>query len=110
MARPRALVRYGGNGRVLCPVVADERTGHLSSDNGTLVGVLTPTGRALSKQRGAGFVARNWLENDGDGHDQYAAAERWEQGANVIHVSGKRAAANFQGCTKGQIVVSSVPF
>jgi competence protein ComEC len=87
-----------------------ERPDILVSDKGTLVGVLTPTGRALSKQRGAGFVARNWLENDGDGHDQYTAAGRWEQGANVIHVSGKRAAAKFQGCTKGQIVVSSVPF
>lgn len=87
-----------------------ERPDVLVSDKGTLVGVLTPAGRALSKARGAGFVARNWLENDGDGHDQNAAAERWEQGANIIHVSGKRAAAKFQGCTKGQIVVSSVPF
>ena len=46
-----------------------ERSDVLISDTGTLVGVMTPQGRALSKERGAGFAARNWLENDGDGED-----------------------------------------
>lgn len=46
-----------------------ERPDVLISDTGTLVGVMTPQGRALSKERGAGFAARNWLENDGDGED-----------------------------------------
>jgi competence protein ComEC len=82
----------------------------LVSDSGTLVGVMTSKGCALSKQRGAGFVARNWLENDGDGLDQYRAAEKWGQNEVVIHISGKRAAAAFQGCIKGQVLVSSVPF
>ncbi len=82
----------------------------LVSDTGTLVGVMTSKGRALSKQRGAGFAARNWLENDGDGGDQFTAAARWKQGGAIIHISGKRAAAAFQGCVKGQVVVSSVAF
>jgi competence protein ComEC len=69
---------------------------------------MTPQGRALSKDRGAGFVARNWLENDGDGEEQALAYTRWTQG-NVIHLSGKRAVAAFAGCAVGQIVVSSVP-
>ena len=46
-----------------------ERPDVLISGTGTLVGVMTPQGRALSKERGAGFAARNWLENDGDGED-----------------------------------------
>jgi competence protein ComEC len=49
----------------------------LIADNGGLVGVMTDTGRALSKEKGAGFVARNWLENDGDGALQQKAALRW---------------------------------
>lgn len=87
-----------------------ERPEVLVSDTGTLVGMMTPEGRALSKERGAGFVARNWLENDGDGEDQAAASARWVTGGDVIHLSGKRALAAFDGCEKGQIVVSSVPF
>ncbi|AXI46155.1 competence protein [Sulfitobacter sp. SK012] len=84
----------------------------LIADTGTLVGVMTAQGRALSKPKGAGFVARNWLENDGDGSDQLAAAARWKLGAlgdvEVIHLSGKRAAAKLARCGKGQIVVASV--
>ena len=80
----------------------------LISDTGTLVGVMTDTGRALSKAKGAGFIARNWLENDGDGGAQWQAAARWEDGA-VVHLSGKRALATFKGCGPEQIVVSSTP-
>ena len=86
-----------------------ERPAILISDTGTLVGVMTDQGRALSKAKGAGFVARNWLENDGEGVAQWQAAERWQSG-KVIHLSGKRAVAGFEGCKEGQIVVSSVPF
>lgn len=85
-----------------------ERPDVLISDTGTLVGVMTPQRRALSKERGAGFAARNWLENDGDGEDQATAAARWPADSGVIHLSGKRAAAAFGGCTAGQLVVSSV--
>ncbi len=79
----------------------------LIADTGTLVGVMTEEGRALSKAKGAGFVARNWLENDGDGVDQQIAAARW-QGAAIVHLSGKRALAAFNGCGPEEIVVTSV--
>ena len=87
----------------------DTRPDVLVADTGTLVGVMTPAGRALSKERGAGFVARNWLENDGDGVDQAMAAQRWAaQEAGIIHLSGKRAVAAFTGCQPEDIVVASV--
>lgn len=79
----------------------------LISDTGTLVGVMTEQGRALSKAKGAGFVARNWLENDGAGGTQEAAAKLW-QGGEVVHLSGKRALAGFPGCRAGQIIVASI--
>ncbi len=86
---------------------AGERPTVLIADNGSLVGFMTPDGRALSKEKGAGFVARNWLENDGDGAFQDQAAARWSQGP-ILHLSGKRALAKFTGCDAGQIVVTSV--
>ena len=80
----------------------------LIADNGSLVGVMTDRGRALSKAKGAGFVARNWLENDGDGRSQEMAAKLWQERDDIRHLSGKRAAAAFTGCTRPQIVVLSV--
>lgn len=85
-----------------------QRPDVLVSDTGTLVGVMTEQGRALSKKRGAGFIADNWLENDGEAQDQEVANARWDANGDVIHLSGKRAVAAFKGCVKGQIVVSSV--
>ncbi len=49
----------------------------LIADSGGLVGVMTGAGRALNKPRGGGFVARNWLENDGDAATQEQAHARW---------------------------------
>ncbi|MCY4178751.1 MAG: ComEC/Rec2 family competence protein [Litoreibacter sp.] len=49
----------------------------LISDTGTLIGVMTPEGRALNKPRGEGFVAGAWLENDGDPATQKSS---WERG------------------------------
>ncbi|UWQ93115.1 ComEC family competence protein [Rhodobacteraceae bacterium M382] len=88
--------------------------------NGALVGVMTDQGRALSKPKGAGFVAGIWLENDGDGADQTSAASRWDGHKTrirrmrlgqreLVHVIGKRAVADFQECKANQIVVASVP-
>ncbi|MFD2738664.1 ComEC/Rec2 family competence protein [Sulfitobacter aestuarii] len=92
-----------------------ERPALLIAETGTLVGAMTAQGRALSKERSAGFVARNWLENDGDPASQADAAARWPRGAPmrlgripVLHLTGKRAASAFVGCRHGQIVVSSV--
>ena len=97
-----------------------ERPGVLVADTGGLVGVMTDAGRALSKPRGAGFVASVWLENDGDGGVvQTEAAARWpgegrvqviETGlVEIVHVIGKRAAAGFDNCKAGQVVIASVP-
>ncbi|WP_146345569.1 ComEC/Rec2 family competence protein [Falsiphaeobacter marinintestinus] len=88
----------------------------LIADTGALVGVLTDHGRALSKPKGAGFVAGVWLENDGDARDQVGAAARWPQddgkiraievaGAQVTHIIGKRAVADFDSCKAGEVIV-----
>lgn len=98
-----------------------ERPALLVAESGGLVGVMTNEGRALSKARGQGFVAGIWLENDGDRSDQPDAAARWPAGgegpvremrfgdARVVHVTGKRGLAAFDGCRGGDLVVVSVP-
>lgn len=112
--------RWGG----LVPVVAAlwlwtqaERPVVLIADGGTLVGVMGPQGRILSKPRGARFVAENWLENDGDPVAQDAAHGRGKGGAvwrmrwsggEVVHVTGKRAAEGFAECMAGQVIVAPV--
>jgi competence protein ComEC len=53
-----------------------ERPLVLISEDGALVGVMGPEGRAVSAPKGAGFSARNWLENDGDLAPQTVAATR----------------------------------
>ncbi|MEP2642119.1 ComEC/Rec2 family competence protein [Roseobacter sp.] len=96
--------------------VSDRPIG-LIAENGGLVGVMTDEGRALSKAKGAGFVARNWLENDGDATDQPTAAARWPDSRNAMlpggvvltHLAGKRAVAGFEGCAADQIVVANHP-
>lgn len=55
---------------------AASRPDLLISDDGQLVGIMGPEGRALSVAQGGGFVARSWLENDGDLSDQDEAARR----------------------------------
>jgi competence protein ComEC len=90
-----------------------DRPDALIAENGTLVGVMTDAGRALSKAKGAGFIAENWLENDGDASDQAAAYARWEGDPKVgdialRHLSGKRAVAGFKECAANEIVVASV--
>lgn len=56
--------------------IGGARPDALVSDDGALVGVVGHEGRVLSSPRGAGFAARNWLENDGDLVSQAIAAER----------------------------------
>lgn len=97
-----------------------ERPELLIAEGGALVGVMTEQGRALSKSRGAGFVARIWLENDGDPVDQPDAAARWPDtqqpfrvylaaGQEIVHLLGKRGARAWSDCRQGQIIVASVP-
>lgn len=87
----------------------------LIAENGALVGVMTDRGRALSKPRGAGFVAKNWLENDGTPVEQSVAALLWPKsgegilpdGTTLLHLSGKKTVAQFKNCAPHQIVVVS---
>ena len=57
---------------------ADDRPEILIADNGRLVGVVEGGLRQLNRDRGSGFAARSWLENDGDVADQDNAAVRFQ--------------------------------
>lgn len=91
-----------------------QRPAVLIAEGGALVGVMTSEGRALSRDKGAGFIASNWLENDGDPSDQALAAARWSEISKdsdipaFLHVRGKRGAEAFDGCRPDQIVVTNV--
>lgn len=69
----------------------------LVSGDAALVGVMGPEGRVLSARKGAGFAARNWLENDGDLVAQETAAARpgmtGAEGQRVFQVAGVRGIA-----------------
>ncbi|MEJ6395176.1 ComEC/Rec2 family competence protein [Gymnodinialimonas sp. 2305UL16-5] len=95
-----------------------DRPAVLISEGGGLVGHLGTEGRALSRERGDGFVAGIWLENDGDMADQSQAAARpgWaEAGAGQVtqlgeltlwHATGRRALAEAEAaCAAHDIVV-----
>lgn len=74
-----SLLRLAGGGLVAAAVVIwsiTPRPDVLISADGRLVGWQTSEGRLLSRERGAGFVAGSWLENDGDPADQAEAAAR----------------------------------
>lgn len=97
-----------------------DRPDILVADTGGLVGIMTDQGRALSKPKGAGFVAEIWLENDGDGAIQSMAADRWPGGPSrlrqfklgkteVIHIIGKRAASKWDQCLQDQLIIASIP-
>lgn len=100
-----------------------DRPSVLISGDGGLVGMMTPDGRVLSKEKGGGFVAKNWLENDGDRADQATAALRagfsGSAGARLGQIAGrplkvfagKKAAELAAGsCTDHSIVVMSTPW
>ena len=84
-----------------------DRPDLLIAENGALVGVMTSEGRALSRDRGSGFVAGIWLENDGDSADQAGAALRWpDEDSRLLVLSGKRAAQSAS-CRKGDWLISN---
>jgi competence protein ComEC len=79
---------------------------------------MTETGRALSKPRGDGFSALNWLENDGDAALQPAAFERpgliidgarrsFDLGGQaIVHLSGRGAEAQIDdACQTASLVI-----
>ncbi len=83
----------------------------LIADGGTLVGVMGQEGRALSRAKGAGFIAANWLENDGDDAIQIEAAKRWDTrwpvGTVALrHVTGKRAISAVS-CKVDEVLVAN---
>ncbi len=93
----------------------------LISPSGGLVGLMAAEGRALNKPRGEGFVAANWLENDGDPVSQAQAATRpglaGEKGAlrfvvagvPVAHLSGRGARVRLPAaCEAARVVITSV--
>lgn len=89
--------------------IATERPAVLIADGGALVGIMGAEGRALSKPKGAGFVAMNWLENDGDPASQEEAAARWAAlGGDwkIRHVTGKKAVAGLS-CEQGEVIVTN---
>jgi competence protein ComEC len=112
------LVMWQGRARLigLAPVaigfamwVTTERPAVLIADGGTLVGIMGQDGRALSKPKGAGFVALNWLENDGDPASQEDAAARWAHlgtAWKIRHVTGKTAVRGLT-CVKGEVIVTN---
>ncbi|MEZ5779384.1 MAG: ComEC/Rec2 family competence protein [Paracoccaceae bacterium] len=53
-----------------------ERPALLVSGDGTIAAVMGAEGRAVSKPKGAGFVAKSWLEDDGDMASQETAFAR----------------------------------
>lgn len=71
-----------------------ERPDVMIAESGGLVGVLTQEGRALNKPKGDSFAARSWLEGDGDGGNQKAAASRGEKlkspGTMAFELAGVR--------------------
>ena len=109
------LVLWQGRARAvgLVPALAavliwaqSDRPWLLIARDGTLAGVMTDEGRALSKPRGAGFAARLWIENDGDAATQDVAAARWTSALGLHHLSRKADLAAFSGCGDGDIVIS----
>lgn len=84
---------------------------------GALVGLMTAEGRSLSRARGAGYVAEGWLEADGDGATQAAAAARPGfvavaggvefrfDGADWLHLTGSRGAAALAGHCRDDVTI-----
>ena len=86
-----------------------DRPDILIDDQGQIVGVMQAEGRALSRDKSAGFVAGVWLENDGSARAQAEAAALWPpEGVAIRHLTGKRAAASAR-CNEGEILVLNKP-
>ncbi|MFD1912307.1 ComEC/Rec2 family competence protein [Halodurantibacterium flavum] len=95
-----------------------DRPALLVASSGGLLGLITDEGRALSKASGEGFVARSWLESDGDLALPAEAHARWPaelrigrgEGVEIRHLTGRGAVARLdETCTTGRIVILSQP-
>ena len=123
------LALWRGKGRLMgVPLVAvafaiwfmAERPPLLISESGGMTGLMTEDGRALSRLKGEGFAADNWLENDGDPANRETAFARLKSegrlhmltldGTEILHATGKVAAASaISQCDKSVIVVVNIP-
>ena len=131
-----ALISLGGifvvlwSGRLrwfgVIPVIAAfvmwrdvERPALLIADTGSLIGVMTPAGRAVSKERGESFAVGNWLENDGSpveqavayGRDGLVEAGRTVSATvgdmHVLNLRGATAIAALDGCGGADIIITN---
>ncbi|MCF2903786.1 competence protein ComEC family protein [Octadecabacter sp. CECT 8868] len=96
-----------------------ERPVLLVADSGSLIGVMTAEGRAVSKERGESFASSVWLENDGAPVEQWVAYNRAgleEQGRAVwtvigdtrlVNLRGATALAALQGCGGADILITN---
>lgn len=96
-----------------------ERPMLLVADNGGLIGLGGPQGRALSKPTGNSFVAGIWLENDGAPVAQEEAAARGglqSEGRvvtaiigdwTILQVSGKTALAALHDCNGSDVLITN---
>ncbi len=86
---------------------ATQRPEILIADQGRLIGVLSDQGRALSKEKGQGFVADVWMENDGIKLDRRDAHDLWQaQNHNITHIWSKKEAAKTRNCDPDELIVS----
>ncbi|MCW1952162.1 MAG: ComEC family competence protein [Octadecabacter sp.] len=96
-----------------------ERPALLVADTGSLIGVMTQTGRVVSKERGEAFAVGNWLENDGAPVEQAVAFRREglsEEGRavsvtvgdkRVLNLRGMGAVAALDGCGGVDIIITN---
>ncbi|MEM1361479.1 MAG: ComEC/Rec2 family competence protein [Pseudomonadota bacterium] len=81
----------------------------LISEDAKLVGVMTPEGRALNRDRGNGFTALSWLENDGDPATREEAFDRWSAATprlenHEIKLKGNKDKTPL--CVEGSVTIS----
>ncbi|WP_347313283.1 ComEC/Rec2 family competence protein [Defluviimonas sp. SAOS-178_SWC] len=122
IARPLPLRAAGGVAVIAAMAfwAMVERPALLVAGDGSIIGVMGEKGRALSKPKGAGFIAQSWLEDDGDlalQEDAFArpgltgapgAFQTVVAGRKVWHFAGKGAAAKAaNACTGDGLVILS---
>lgn len=91
----------------------------LIAETGSLIGLMTQDGRDVSKERGEGFSAGTWLENDGAPVAQDVAFRRSglvEDGrrvratigdVTVLNLRGATVVENLQGCGGADVIITN---
>ena len=96
----------------------------LISNDGSVIGVLRDETRHISQPGSGGFAARSWAQRDGTraiGNTPTHRETGWQNPLQIngvaqmetpsgllIHIRGKRAAAQIEHCGEGDILVSNV--